>query len=119
MKYDAFEISIRPYKGRMFFATTREGFEAAHIELFGEPDPLDSTRSGRFSVGGNLQNQRCFLIWAEDVSSLAHEVAHVVLELFLVMKTNPTDEASEPFCYLLQQLFEDCFDIMQEHVTNK
>lgn len=45
-----------------------------------------------------------FIVWAVDNARLAHELSHVILDVFDVAGIDPRHANGEPFCYLLSQL---------------
>ena len=53
-------------------------------------------------------------------ATLAHECAHVALEVFHSIGTRPSaGHSSEPFCYLLDELFEACEDALWPEVRKR
>lgn len=99
-----FELSLRPYHGRLFVATSKEGYEKAHKKIFAEPDVLTCAQEGRFSGGKGNDGLWTYLVWAENPHTLAHELSHVVLHLFERCGMDPVGCNGEPFCYMLSQL---------------
>ena len=102
-----FELSLRPYNGRLFFARTRQDYEKAHIDLFAEPDVLNCDQLGRFAGGRGKDGRWTYLVWANSPSTWAHEIAHVILHTFERVGIDPRESNGEPFCYLLSQLLLD------------
>lgn len=101
---EAFELSLRPYHGRLWFAPTREAYEETHQKIFKEPDVLMCNQAGRFSGGCGKDGLWTYLVWASSPHHIAHEVSHVVLEVFERCGIDPREGNGEPFCYMLSQL---------------
>lgn len=99
-----FELSLRPYHGRLFVATSKEGYEKAHRRLFKTPDVLTCAQEGRFSGGEGVDGMWTYLVWAEAPHAMAHELSHVVFHTFQRCGIDPRDSDGEVFCYMLSQL---------------
>lgn len=108
-----FEVSLRPYPGKLYVAPDAEIYERSHVKLFNESDALNPTQSGRFSGGSGPGGYWTYLIWASSQHILAHELSHVVLHLFERCGIDPRQAGGEPFCYLISQLIEDVNNKMQ------
>jgi hypothetical protein len=102
------EISLRPYNGRLFIASSKSDYEKSHKKLFKTPDVLTCAHDGRMSGGEGMDKMWTYLVWANKPSSLAHELSHVIFHVFERCGINPSDSLGEPFCYLLSQLIIDC-----------
>ena len=98
------ELSLRPYNGRLFVASSVEQYEAAHKKLFAVTDILNCTQVGRFVGGEGKDGNWTYLIWASAPHNLAHEVSHCVLHVFERCGIDPREGGGEPFCYMLSQL---------------
>ena len=101
------EISLRPYPWKLYFVRSSEGFEQAHKELFGSAHPLADHIGGQFAFNEGPNETGTYLVYAEAGHFLAHEMAHVVLDVFDRIGSSPSSGNGEPFCYLLQQLIYD------------
>ena len=101
------ELSLRPYNGRLFFASTKDDYLRAHRRVFAEPDVLTCVTEGRFTGGQGKDGLWTYLVWAESPHTLAHEMAHAVLHVFERCGIDPIAANGEPFCYLLSQLIVD------------
>lgn len=100
-------ISLRPYNGNLFYASTRQDYEKAHKRLFKTPDVLSCAQEGRFSGGEGKDGLWTYLVYADRPHTMAHEMAHVVLHVFERCGIDPQSGGGEPFCYLLSQLLLD------------
>jgi hypothetical protein len=101
-------LSLRPYPGDLYLAKTTEAYEKACLRLFSRDDKIEGTgRVGRFMGGNSAQGKLTYLIWAEGTPQLAHELSHVLFDLFGLVGINPSDSLGEPFCYMLSQLLLD------------
>jgi hypothetical protein len=98
------ELSLRPYHGRLFIATSKKDYEASHKRIFKDPDRLTCAQEGRFAGGCGRDDLWTYLVWAEKPHTLAHELAHVVLHVFERCGIDPREAGGEPFCYMLSQL---------------
>lgn len=101
------ELSLRPYNGRLFVASSIEQYEAAHKKLFDVPDILDCSQVGRFTGGAGENGAWTYLVWGARTSTLAHEVAHCILHVFERCGIDPREGNGEPFCYMLSQLLTE------------
>lgn len=98
------ELSLRPYPGRLLVALTKESYEETHQRVFGISDTLTDAQAGRFSIVEVPGAEWTFLIWASNPHTLAHELSHVVLDVFDRCGIDPREGGGEPFCYMLSQL---------------
>lgn len=98
------ELSLRPYNGKLYFAKTKRGYEKAHKRLFNDGDVLHCAQEGRFAGGCGPDGMWTYLVYAEKPHILAHEMSHVVLEVFERCGIDPRAANGEPFCYMLSQL---------------
>jgi hypothetical protein len=100
------EIPLRPYPGMVFVTRDRKAYELAAKELFDRDEKL-TVQHGRFVAGGSWYHEHTALVWWTTPETLAHELAHVVLDIFERVGIDPISGGGEPFCYLLSQLFLD------------
>ncbi len=101
------ELSLRPYHGRLWFASSREEYERTHQRIFREGDKLSCAQEGRFVGGEGKDGMWTYLVYAETFHTLAHEMSHVLLHTFERCGIDPRDAGGEPFCYMLSQLMLD------------
>ncbi len=101
-----FEISLRPYPGRLFVAPDRKAYLAAYSELFGGSDVLDYQK-GRFYGQMDKKGLWTYLIFADDRHTMVHEVTHLLLDVFERCGIDPRAGNGEPFCYMLSQILLD------------
>ena len=77
------ELSLRPYPGVVFVTRDRKAFERAAKELFNRDERQpESTQAGRFVAGPCWFHPYTALVWWTKPETLAHELAHVILDLF-------------------------------------
>ena len=106
------ELSLRPYPGRLFLAGCRAEFEALFAARVGEPPTAArALHRGRFAGREAKDGAWTYLVWASSPHSLAHEIGHVVLDLFDWCGIDPRSGGGEPFCYLLSQLLLDAANL--------
>lgn len=101
------ELSLRPYHGRLFIASSIKDYEESHKELFETPDVLSCAQQGRFSGGEGRDGLWTYLIWAKNSHTLAHELSHCIFHVFDRCGIDPRDSGGEVFCYMLSQLILD------------
>jgi hypothetical protein len=53
---------------------------------------------------GDALADTVWLVWAATPHALAHEFAHVLLQVFHTIGHDPREGDGEPFCYMLSQL---------------
>ena len=101
------ELSLRPYVGRLFLAKSKKEYQKKHFEMFKHSDVLGVEQCGRMTGLSGADGTMSYLIWADKPPQLAHEIAHVVLDVFLRCGIDPRESNGEPFCYMLSQLILD------------
>lgn len=100
-------LSLRPYNGSLYVCKTLKSYQKANVEVFGERDiAMDKPTGseGRFVGGCGADGKWAYVIWYTSPHTLAHELSHVVLEVFLRCGIDPREAGGEPFCYMLSQL---------------
>lgn len=100
-------LSLRPYNGSLYVCKTPKDYQRANEKVFGERDiAMDqpSGREGRFVGGCGADGKWAYVIWYTSPHTLAHELSHVVLEVFRRCGIDPREAGGEPFCYMLSQL---------------
>jgi hypothetical protein len=110
VKPNIHELSLRPYHGRLFYATTNAAYEQGHQELFGEPEILTCAQAGRFVGGNGKDGMWTYLLWAKTDATLAHELTHILFHVWERCGMDPRDSGGEAFCYMLSQLMIDAKD---------
>ncbi len=98
------ELSLRPYHGRLFVASSASDYERSVVRLFKRKDVLSCAQAGRMTGGEGRDGKWTYLIWGKGTPQLAHEIAHVVLHVFDRCGIDPREAGGEPFCYMLSQL---------------
>lgn len=101
------EISLRPYPGRLYVATTKKAFSEAAKRIYGSSDIPSEEAGGTFRFDADRNGVAAYLIWAEGEEYWVHEIAHVVLHLFQRVGIHPVKAGGEPFCYMMQTLWQD------------
>lgn len=104
---DIVELSLRPYIGTLWLARTREAYDREHKRIFNVEDHHKTNQAGRFAVGESENGALAYLIWASNAHTLAHELSHVILDVFERVGIDPRAAGGEPFCYMLSQLLLD------------
>jgi hypothetical protein len=101
------EIRLKPYHGRLFYATTKAAYEQAHLDLFSEPEVLTCAQAGRFVGGNGKDGLWTYLMWAKTEAHLAHEICHILFHVWERCGMDPRDSGGEAFCYMLSQILLD------------
>lgn len=101
------KLSLRPYNGDLYVASSIKEYEALHVKLFKKPDILTCAQVGRFTGGEGKNGYWTYLIWANSQPPLAHELSHAILHVFERVGIDPREANGEPFCYMLSQLMID------------
>lgn len=100
------ELPLRPYPGMVFVTKDRKAFERAAMELWNRDERQNGIAQwGRFVAGPSWYHPHTALIWWTKPETLAHELAHVILDTFERVGIDPVSGQGEPFCYMLSQLF--------------
>jgi hypothetical protein len=100
------KLSLRPYHGSIWLCESWDELHKTYKRLTKKSCPYEAMESGGQYVlieGDNLVD-RVWLVWASEVSYLAHEFSHVLLKTFNTIGHDPTEGDGEPFCYMLSQL---------------
>ena len=101
-------LSLRPYPGQVTTCSTQAEYQKHYKKLHGKiDDGLNSSSSGRMSGRIFEGKSPTYLIWAATPCYLAHELSHVILDVFDRVGIDPRQANGEPFCYLLSQLLLD------------
>lgn len=101
------QLSLRPYTGKLYLASSKKDYELAHKKLFKTPDVLSCNQIGRFSGGEGKDGMWTYLVYGDTQAALAHEFAHVIFHVFENCNIPASSGNEEPFCYLLSQLMLD------------
>ncbi len=99
-------LQLRPYPGEVWITKSVKQYQKAHLKRFGEEDSVmndGAVRSGRM-MGIQDEKGTTYIVYATSPVYLAHELSHVVLDLFECIGIDPRSGNGEPFCYLLSQL---------------
>lgn len=100
------ELPLRPYPGMVFVTKDRKAFERAAKELWDRDERhVGPEQKGRFVAGASWYHPFTALIYWTEPETLAHELAHVILDIFETVGIDPVSGQGEPFCYMLSQLF--------------
>lgn len=103
------ELSLRPYTGKLWIAKNLKDYHKTHRKLFKEldPDKLTGAEGGRFFAGAGKDDYWTYLIWADNMPYMVHELTHVLFHVFERCGIDPRDSAGEGFCYMLHTLVEE------------
>ena len=116
MKYNlpkgVYELSLRPYSGRLFIAKNRGACVKAYQEIYGGVTSIPDNNGGKFYSGSAKDGMHTFLIWGMDIPRWVHEITHVILELLPKLGFDLNNEAcDEAACYLMQAIIADVIKI--------
>lgn len=111
------KLSLRPYSGYAYISFSKKEYEKDHKKLFNHEDVLTIAQRGRFSGGCGPDGMWTYLIYGKSPPDIAHEVCHVVLEVFKRCGIDPTEGNSEPFCYMVSQILLDISNMRKRGVV--
>lgn len=100
------EIPLKQYFGTLFLCKSRKEFRKVYKSLTGERHATTSEGGCANWVTDGEYNK--FLVFADDKSTLAHELLHVILFVFAHCKIDPCAANGEPACYMLSHLLDEC-----------
>ena len=103
------ELSLRPYTGKLWVAKNVDDYHKTQRKLFKEhdPDKLTGAEGGRFFAGAGKDDCWTYLVWADNMPYMVHELAHVLFHVFERCGIDPRDSGGEGFCYMLHTLVEE------------
>lgn len=106
MKISYKVIPLRPFPGEIYLFKDLDHIKAKYYAMtktlyhYSE-DPI----GGQFvRVVGKRERDAVWLVYGRSSHVLAHEFAHILLEVFRTIDSDPADGKGEPFCYMLSQL---------------
>lgn len=102
-------ISLRPYPGEIKLFRDLTQFRAYYENKTGNKYDYGTEKTGGqyIRLDGNLAKDHVWMIYARQPHVLAHEVTHVLLQIFNTIGAHPADGNGEPFCYMLSQIMLD------------
>lgn len=101
------KILLTPYPGAVVLTRTRREFEREYKRISGNSCTLPLSTTGRMQPFTWDRYASVYLIFAPQVSTLAHELSHAILALFNDIGIDPRQNGGEPFCYLLGHLMDE------------
>ena len=105
------KIHMTPYPGVVFVTKNKAQFIKLAKDFFkADEDLVDALKgsSGYYLSGATKHETHTALVWWTTHASLAHEMAHVVFDVFDYVSVGSADCGNnEPFCYLLGQLISE------------
>lgn len=106
MKVNYNNISLRPYPGRIKLFRDLTHMRAYYEAHTGEKYPYqDEPTGGRYiRLEAKVEKDTVWLVYARKPHVLAHELTHILLQLWNRIGAHPADGNGEPFCYMLSQL---------------
>ena len=107
MNIKDYEISVKPYNGRLFVSGNTELYGELFKHFNETPDVLESNIGGQVAIGCGSDGMWMYLVYASDTANLVHELTHAALHIFERCGINPASSEGEAFCYFLGYLFEE------------
>lgn len=101
----SFELSLRPYPGKVIVCKSRKEYKRESKKLIGGDGDTGFTKE---SCGRVSYDKDTYCVWAESPAYMAHELGHVLLRTFGRIWSDPIEGGGEPFCYMLSQLMLEC-----------
>lgn len=76
-------------------------------------EEFPSIAIGKHTAGKTAQithenGSMSFVGYADQLSSLIHELSHIVLFTFKYVGIDPIKSNGEPFCYMIDSLYQQC-----------
>jgi hypothetical protein len=103
------ECSLRPYPGTVKVFRDLAMMRAYYEHKSGKKyEYEDEPRGGRYvRLEGKFAKDHVWLVYARTPHVLAHELTHILLQIWNMIGSHPADGNGEPFCYMLSQLMLD------------
>jgi len=103
-------IALSPYPGHLLYVPHKAKFKKAYREYANEECEERFGDGLTIFLNHSKTGGRMYMIYAKrgNQATLAHEIAHLLFDLFKEVDINPSDGSSEPFCYMLSHLMEEC-----------
>lgn len=113
-------LTIPVYRGTLRVYTDRDELISDREEYF--PDEESDLNLNHLGWTEEITLEDCtrvYMVGVFDgkVSTLVHELSHVAI--FVAARTgwSINDDTSEPFCYLVEALFQECYDKLKNELT--
>ena len=106
-------ILLTPYPGVVHVTRNLSDYQRVHKRLTGRADgSMHESMVGRMTPLERKGCARQYLVLARNecgrgASTLAHELSHVVFNLFELVGIDPAACQGEPFCYMLGHLIDE------------
>lgn len=102
-------IPLRPFPGTILLYRNYSAFAKQYRKLTGLAHQGEGAALGRTVQLAHQKKGVNYLVYLKpgNLSTVVHEMAHVCLMLFDDIGTHPAAGKGEPFCYLLDRLFEE------------
>lgn len=100
-------LSLKPYPGEIILTRTEEEHAKYYKEYAGREFNEELRKGCSTKISFDDHDTVWVVYWKKDYGTLAHELGHVLLDLFTdVIQSNPADGNGEPFCYMLSHLID-------------
>ena len=103
-------IPLSPYPGVVYFTEDAAEYRRKFKKLTSRPADLRHNALGQTAQLHARGYPNSYIVLAredETGATLAHEMAHVCLDLFKDLGMDPAQNNGEPFCYLLDHLISE------------
>jgi hypothetical protein len=109
MKVRYKQLYLRPYPGEIKVFDNLPMMKAYYESKSGKPYTFKTeVRGGQYvRLDGKEERNTVWLVYARRPHVLAHELTHILLQLWEKIGAHPADGNGEPFCYMLSQLMLD------------
>ena len=106
MKVRYTQIPLRPYPGTIKLFRDLPQMRAYYEAHTGKKyEYADEATGGRYvRLEGKKEMDTVWIVYARKPHVLAHELTHILLQLWNEIGAHPADGNGEPFCYMLSQL---------------
>ena len=104
-----FDVPI--YGGEVWIFKNKSEFLSAQLEL-GDDEDIQEGGLGDAWVEQSPYRDECIYlvgVYDKNLGTLVHELSHTALNILETANFNAHDGNGEPFCYLLNYLFDMCY----------
>lgn len=102
------KTGFRPFPGIIYVTNKKDVYERQFRKVFGKENRIGDGITGRCSEGCDKNGNVAYVIYANGLSSLVHELSHATISMMNDVGNPIDDKNSETFTYMIAQLFRDC-----------
>lgn len=112
------EFDLHPYVARLYLFTDRDKYHRARLWMQRKSSDPAATRPTSAGITAWMSNEvtkdQCFLVgvFDESLSTLAHELQHVRMDVAELCGFDPTQANGEPISYLMGFMFANTMNFI-------